>query len=61
MSCYLFLNGFARWFTERDIGVPRYHQLIVLIALGLSGIVLGQVVRGTLRLVSSKDAEQIEK
>lgn len=55
LCCYLFLNGFARWFTERDIGVPRYHQLIVLIALGLTGIVLGQIVRGTLRLMSSTE------
>lgn len=60
MGCYLFLNGFARWFTERDIGVPRYHQLIVLIALGLTGIVLGQVVRGTLRLISSTDSTDRE-
>lgn len=60
MACYLFLNGFARWFTERDIGVPRYHQLIVLLALGLTGIVLGQVVRGTLRIASSMEQKQSE-
>lgn len=45
MAGYLFLSGFARWFTERDLRVPRYHQLMVLLALGLTGIVLGQVIR----------------
>jgi len=45
MLCYLFLLGYARWFTERDVTVPRYHQLIVLLALGLTGIIVGQVIR----------------
>jgi hypothetical protein len=44
MAGYLYLLGLARWFTQRDIGVPRYHQLIVLLALGLTGIVVGQIV-----------------
>ena len=45
VAAYLYLNGFARWFTEREIGVPRYHQLVVLIALALTGVVLGQIIR----------------
>ena len=45
MAAYLIVNGYARWFTERDIRVPRYYQLIVLIALALTGIILGQIVR----------------
>ena len=45
MAGYLFLLGYARWFTDRDLHVPRYHQIIVLLALGLTGIVLGQVIR----------------
>ncbi len=45
MAGYLFLNGYARWFTERDISVPRYHQFIVLLALALTGVIIGQVVR----------------
>ncbi len=45
MAGYLFLNGYARWFTDRDIRVPRYHQFIVLLALALTGVVLGQVIR----------------
>jgi hypothetical protein len=47
---YMFLLGYARWFTDRDIGVPRYHQAIVLLALALAGIVLGQVVRRVRRM-----------
>jgi len=47
---YLFLSGYAKWFTERDIRVPRYHQIIFLLALVLSGIVLGQVIRRVRRL-----------
>jgi len=45
MAGYLFLSGYAKWFTDRDLRVPRYHQLIMLLALGLTGIVLGQVIR----------------
>ncbi len=47
MAGYLFLLGYVKWFadpnTERH--VERYHQVIFLLALGLSGIVLGQVIR----------------
>jgi hypothetical protein len=46
---YLVLLGYARWFCPPDrIGqmtVPRYYELIFVLALGLSGIVLGQVIR----------------
>jgi len=42
---YLFLSGYARWFTERDIRVARYQQAIVVLALALTGVVLGQVIR----------------
>jgi hypothetical protein len=42
---YMFLLGYARWFTERDLQVPRYHQAIFVLALVLTGIVLGQVIR----------------
>ena len=45
MLAYLFLLGYAKWFTERDLHVPRYHQVIFLLALALTGIVLGQVIR----------------
>jgi hypothetical protein len=45
MAGYVLLLGYAKWFTERDIRVPRYHQIILLLALVLTGIVLGQVIR----------------
>ena len=47
LAGYLFLNGYARWFAaaDRQLSVPRYQQLIVLLALALTGITLGQVIR----------------
>jgi hypothetical protein len=46
MAGYLFVCGYARWVAnERDIAVPRYQQLIMLVALALAGIALGQVIR----------------
>lgn len=47
---YLFLLGYARWFTDRDIRVPRYHQVVFLLGVVLTGIVLGQVVRRVRRM-----------
>ena len=44
MAGYLFLLGHARWFREAT-RVPRYHQLMFLLALVLTGVVLGQVIR----------------
>jgi len=49
---YMFLLGYAKWFTEREIRVERYQQAIVLLALALTGIVLGQVIRRVRRLAS---------
>ncbi len=45
LAAYLVLLGYAAWFTERDLRVPRYHQAMFLLGLALSGIVLGQVIR----------------
>lgn len=47
---YLFLLGFARWgsipgWEKPDMTVPRHQQVIFVIALALTGIVLGQIVR----------------
>ncbi len=44
MAGYLCVLAHARWFAT-ELRVPRYHQLIFLLALALSGIVLGQVIR----------------
>ncbi|MFO0842787.1 MAG: hypothetical protein U0797_10385 [Gemmataceae bacterium] len=48
---YLFLLGNARWgssvegWERGDVTVPRYHQLIFVLALVLTGVVLGQLIR----------------
>ena len=42
---YVFVLGYAKWFTHRDLVVPRYHEIIVVLALALTGITLGQVTR----------------
>ena len=59
MAGYLVLLGYARWFTERDLHVPRYHQIIVLLALALTGIVLGQVIR-RVRAVAKQYADRVQ-
>jgi hypothetical protein len=52
ISCYMFLLGYAKWFTDRDIRVARYQQAIFLLALALTGIILGQVVRRVRKMAS---------
>jgi hypothetical protein len=44
---YLFVLGYAKWFADaaRHLRVERYQQIIFLLALGLTGIVLGQIIR----------------
>jgi hypothetical protein len=43
---YAWLLGWASWIRElREIRVPRYHELILLTALAMSGIIQGQVIR----------------
>jgi hypothetical protein len=45
LAGFLVLLGYAKWFTDRDLRVPRYQQLIVLLAIVLTGVILGQLVR----------------
>jgi hypothetical protein len=51
MAGYLFLLGFAKWhdtwlnLPHRDLTVPRYAQLVTLLALAMTGIALGQTIR----------------
>ncbi|MFO0946129.1 MAG: hypothetical protein U1D30_09315 [Planctomycetota bacterium] len=52
---YLYVCGYARWFTDRDLRVPRYHQLMFLLALAMTGIILGQVVRQSSRGLGAKE------
>lgn len=51
MAGYMFLLGFAKWhdtwlnLPHRELTVPRYTQLVTLLALAMTGIALGQVIR----------------
>jgi len=46
MLGYVWLLGWAVWIEgARNVRVPRYHELIFLTALAMSGIVQGQVIR----------------
>jgi hypothetical protein len=42
---YLFVLGYGKWFAQPPQTVPRHQQLIVLLALALTGVMLGQIVR----------------
>jgi hypothetical protein len=44
MIGYLALLAHAKWFVPEH-RVPRYHEVMFLLALGLTGITLGQVLR----------------
>lgn len=51
---YLAVIGYAKWSTRghqlaNEIRVPRYHEVIVLVAIVLAGVMLGQVVRAAWR------------
>lgn len=59
MLCYLAVNVYASRFAAREIHVPVYQQLLVLIALALEGLILGQAirkVRRTARLYALRQA-----
>jgi hypothetical protein len=52
---YVYLLGFARWgelpgWPKPDMSVPRYYQIIFVLALVLTGVVIGQVIRRARRL-----------
>ncbi len=50
---YLFLLGYARWYApQRDLRVPRFHELLFLVGLALTAVVLGQLVRRVRRLAA---------
>jgi hypothetical protein len=62
---YLFLLGFARWgsisgWDKPDMTVPRYHQVIFVLALAMTGIVLGQLIR-RVRNVADEFAQRAEE
>ncbi len=59
---YLYLLGFARWFAPPEraplMRLPRYHQLIVVLALTLTGVILGQIIRRVHRLAEQYAARR---
>lgn len=54
LAGYLVVLGCCKWYPrpERDLTVPRYEQLIMIAALALEGIILGQVVRQVRRIAA---------
>ena len=42
---YFWVLGYAAWYSPRPITVPRYYEVIFVLALALNGIVLGQAIR----------------
>jgi hypothetical protein len=47
---YLFLLGYVAWYGSAELRVPRYYELIFLLALVLCGVLIGQVLRRVRRL-----------
>ncbi len=58
MLGYLAVLGHAKWFAARDLRVPRYHEVMFLLALALTGITIGQVLR-QLRTMAAEYAARL--
>jgi hypothetical protein len=57
MFGYLALLAHAKWFVPEH-RVPRYHEVMFLLALGLTGITLGQVLRRVRRMAEDYAARR---
>ncbi len=57
MLGYLVLLGHAKWYAPEQT-VPRYHEVMFLLALGLTGITLGQVLRRVRRMAEEYAARR---
>ena len=57
MFGYLALLAHAKWFVPEH-QVPRYHEVMFLLALGLTGITLGQVLRRVRRMAEDYAARR---
>jgi hypothetical protein len=53
------LLGYVKWYSGRDLNVPRYHELIFLLALAISGVILGQVIR-RVKYIAEEYARRLE-
>jgi hypothetical protein len=43
--------GASKYYATPELQIPRAHEIIVLLALGAAGLMAGQIVRQTRRLV----------
>jgi hypothetical protein len=59
MVGYLVLLGYMKWYSGRALNVPRYHELIFLLGLAISGVILGQVIR-RVRYMAMEYAQRLE-
>ncbi len=50
LAGYAFVLGHGKWYAVPPRTVPRHQQLIMVIALALTGIILGQIVRRAARM-----------
>lgn len=64
LAGYLFLLGYVKYFAAEDratmMVVPRYYQMIMLVAIALAGIILGQIVR-RVRSMAEDFARRLER
>jgi hypothetical protein len=59
MVGYIVVLGFAKWYATRPLTVPRYHEVIFLLALALTGVAIGQVLR-QVRALAAEFADRRE-
>ena len=59
MTGYLILLGYAKWYSGRELNVPRYQELIFLLGLAISGVILGQVIR-RVKYIAKEYAQRLE-
>jgi hypothetical protein len=58
MLGYLVVLGYAKWFAVNDLRVPRYHEVMFLLALGMTGITIGQVIRAVRSMAVEYEARR---
>jgi hypothetical protein len=58
MLGYLVVLGYAKWFAVTDLRVPRYHEVMFLLALGMTGITIGQVIRAVRSMAVEYEARR---
>ncbi len=61
MLGYVWVLGWAVWIeNSRDTRVPRYHELIFLTALAMTGIIQGQVIR-RVKMLAAEYARRLKE